>query len=55
MSGTGALVNIKAHANRGWWPGKNRRCLMPVGYRTKHMWPNAWSFGAFGWGEGSHT
>ena len=30
MGGTGALANIKAHADRDWWPGGNpSRCLMP--------------------------
>ena len=61
MGGGGALANIKAHADRDWWPGGNpSRCLMLVGCRCKHL--GAWhrccqvlGLGAFGWGEGSYT
>ena len=38
MGGAGALANIKAHADRDWWPrGNPSRCLMPVGCGTKHL------------------
>ena len=65
MGCAGALANIKAHADRDWWPGgKPSRCLMPVGCGTKHLGaakylalvlPSAWPWSIWLGGRLLHT